>query len=181
MITQQEYEEMRAWAFRNRAEAAMEYERHHFGATRTTAAPHISVRSGLRPGAPKKQRQWNKTEEAFSRILDARLRANEIRQWWFESMTFKLGRDCRYTPDFNVIHADGSLHLYEIKGAYVRDDARVKFRVAATVYPCFGWWWGQWKDGRWTIEPEQVSLHSVQPRSMCSTLLTGEKSETQTT
>lgn len=140
-FSQREYYEMRARALAN-------------------LAPAINVRS-VAPRAPK--RLWNKTEEAFSRILDTRLHVGEIRDWWFEALTFKLGRDCRYTPDFAVIHADGSLHLYEVKGKFCRDDARAKFRAAATMFPYFGWWWAQRKFGAWDIQQEPQALRSGGP------------------
>lgn len=141
-ITEQEYEEMLARARANRT-------------FQPPATPTLIVRP-IKHGTPR--RHWNKTEEAFSRLLDIRLRAGEIREWWFEALTFKLGRDCRYTPDFAAIHADGSLHLHEVKGSFCRDDAKAKFRAAATMFPFFGWWWAQLKKGEWSIEQEPGTL-----------------------
>jgi hypothetical protein len=56
----------------------------------------------------------------------------------FEELTFRLGGDCRYTPDFWVMEGDGVLALVECKGFW-RDDAKAKLRVAAERYPNFRW------------------------------------------
>ena len=42
----------------------------------------------------------------------------------------------RYTPDFLVELPGGLLELHEVKGFW-RDDARVKFKVAAELFPMF--------------------------------------------
>ena len=147
-FTQQEYKEMRDRALANAAATVVV----PYG----QPSPHPTYDAAFRAAVPK--RQWNKTEEAFSRILDARVRAGEIIDWRFEGITFKLGRDCRYTPDFAVFDSAGRLHLYEVKGGHVRDDAQAKFRMAAAAYPCLSWWWAQYKKGRWTVEQEPAVL-----------------------
>jgi hypothetical protein len=58
------------------------------------------------------------------------------RVWKFEAITFRLGDDCRYTPDFMVIAEDDVVEFHEVKGFW-RDDAKVKLRVAAEQYPMF--------------------------------------------
>lgn len=71
----------------------------------------------------------NKTEAAFL----VRLRADK---WPFiavQGMTFKLGDDCRYTPDFITVD-EGVIVAWEVKGFW-RDDARVKIMTAARAYP----------------------------------------------
>jgi hypothetical protein len=78
--------------------------------------------------------QMNRTEAAYSELLEARRLAGEIRAWWFEAVTLKLAHDCRYTPDFLVQLADGALECHECKGFW-RDDARVKIKVAADKFP----------------------------------------------
>lgn len=82
----------------------------------------------------------NNTEARYSVLLDARRAAGEIAGWWFESLTLKLAPDTRYTPDFLVMLADGSLECHEIKamwsnGSVARDDAAVKYKVAAQLFP----------------------------------------------
>jgi len=78
--------------------------------------------------------QMNKTEERYSRVLEGRRLAGEIYQWWFERLTLKLADDTRYTPDFLVQLADGSLELHEVKG-FMREDAFIKLKVSASAFP----------------------------------------------
>lgn len=78
----------------------------------------------------------NKTERRRSVELEAKKRAGEIRAWHFNALTLKLADDCRYTPDFLIEHNDARLEFEEIKGFW-RDDARVKIKVAARLFPMF--------------------------------------------
>ena len=76
----------------------------------------------------------NGTERARAIVLEARKRDGQIRDWRFEQVTLKLAPDCRYTPDFWIVENDGSVTVEETKGFW-RDDAKVKIRVAATLFP----------------------------------------------
>lgn len=78
----------------------------------------------------------NKTEVAYREHLEFRKRAGEIADYSVQSVTFKLGDDCRYTPDFLVIENDRTMTFVEIKG-FLRDDALVKFRAAQDKFPWF--------------------------------------------
>ncbi len=73
----------------------------------------------------------NATERAFFEYLPES-RSGKI---YVQSITLKLGNGVRYTPDFIVVD-EGNLHLtaYEVKG-FMRDDAAVKIKVAASLYP----------------------------------------------
>jgi hypothetical protein len=103
-------------------------------------------------GVRRKPGEMNKTEQAYSIVLEARKRAGEIEQWWFEGITLKLGPDVRYTADFMVLENDGTLSLIDVKGATktrhtlkstgerrriprIEDDAKVKIAVAAAQFP----------------------------------------------
>lgn len=58
-------------------------------------------------------------------------------QWYaFEGIKLRLAKRTWYTPDFAVIAGDGGLGFHEVKGFW-RDDARVKIKVAAEMYPHF--------------------------------------------
>lgn len=82
--------------------------------------------------------QMNKTEEAYAEQLEIRKFSGEVIRWEFESMTFKIAKDCRYTPDFAVWLADGSMELVDCKGGGPMDDkSRVKVRCAAEKFPMF--------------------------------------------
>lgn len=76
----------------------------------------------------------NKTEAAYAAKLEERKTAGEIVGFWFEAVTFKLAKDTRYTPDFLVQLADGTLEAHEVKGFW-EDDAKVKIKVAASMFP----------------------------------------------
>lgn len=78
----------------------------------------------------------NGTERRRGIELEAMKRDGLIREWRFESVTLKLAPDCRYTPDFYVIDNAGAVTLEETKGFW-RDDAKVKIRVAARLFPEF--------------------------------------------
>ncbi|ASK18874.1 DUF1064 domain-containing protein [Halomonas sp. N3-2A] len=78
--------------------------------------------------------KMNKTEAAYASLLESLKHAGEIVWYSFEGMTFKLADNTRYTPDFAVMRADGLIELHEVKGFW-RDDARVKIKVAAELFP----------------------------------------------
>jgi len=74
----------------------------------------------------------NKTEAAFQLYLKA---LDDIAWIGFEAIKFMVGvKTCYYTPDFITIGADGAVTAWEVKGFW-RDDARVKIKVAAEMYP----------------------------------------------
>ncbi len=74
----------------------------------------------------------NQTEARYAELLQARKLAGEIVEWRFESTTFKLAADCRYTPDFEVLFADGSKEYIDAKGGGPIDPkSLVKIKCAA--------------------------------------------------
>lgn len=79
----------------------------------------------------------NKTETLYGELLLARKAAGEIAWFRFEGITFKLADDTRYTPDFAVMLASGEFECHEVKGSRgnFRDDAKVKLKVAAEMFP----------------------------------------------
>lgn len=81
-----------------------------------------------------KSGQMNKTETAYAQELEARKNAKELLWYAFEGVTLKLADGCRYTPDFAVLMADGTIEMHEVKG-YWTDDARAKIKVAADKFP----------------------------------------------
>lgn len=80
----------------------------------------------------------NNTEAAYAKTLEARKIAGEILWFAFEAITLKIASNqCRYTPDFAVMLADGSIEFHEVKGsmAIFQDDAKVKAKVASDTFP----------------------------------------------
>ena len=89
--------------------------------------------------------KMNKTEQEFAHKLSA---MEDVLYWQFEALTFKLGHNCRYTPDFIAVTQD-EIRVYEVKGPYIREDAMVKFKAAADKFPQFRWIMAQKKRGQW--------------------------------
>lgn len=76
----------------------------------------------------------NKTESAYAQLLETRKRLGEVAWYRFEGVKLRLADSTFYTPDFAVMLADGGLECHEVKGHWT-DDARVKIKVAAEMYP----------------------------------------------
>jgi len=92
------------------------------------------MEKGLQALGRLKSGTMNKTEAAYEQELKLKLHAGLILWYKFESMTFKLASDTRYTPDFCVMDASGEIELHEVKGFW-QDDAKVKIKVAASLFP----------------------------------------------
>lgn len=81
----------------------------------------------------------NKTEAAFFVHLSNTFLAGRVLT---QCVTLKLANGVRYTPDFTVTRDATNGHsepvtavsAYEVKG-FMRDDAAVKLKVAASLYP----------------------------------------------
>ena len=84
-----------------------------------------------------KQGQRNKLEAAYEMRLQYMQQAGEILWYRFEGMKFRLADNTFYTPDFNILLPDGAMEMHDTKGskAIFSDDAKVKIKVAAAMYP----------------------------------------------
>lgn len=76
----------------------------------------------------------NKTEAAYDAYLWQQRAAGNLLWHKFEAVKLRLADNTFYTPDFMVMPSDGFIELHEVKG-YWQDDARVKIKVAASIYP----------------------------------------------
>lgn len=76
----------------------------------------------------------NSLEQKYSEYLDELVRSGSICWWAFEPIKLKLAEKTHYCPDFLVQTADCELQVHEVKGFW-RDDARVKIKVAASMFP----------------------------------------------
>jgi hypothetical protein len=76
----------------------------------------------------------NKTEAAYAEHLTNEERAGRVIWWKFEAIKLRLADATFFTPDFMVLPSDGLLEVVEVKGFW-RDDARVKIKVAASLFP----------------------------------------------
>ena len=84
----------------------------------------------------------NKGESLYRDYLSIRMRAGEVQSFAFEADTLLLAHRCTYTPDFRVVLPGGTIEYHECKGRkgksyYAREDARIKIKVAASLYPQF--------------------------------------------
>jgi hypothetical protein len=96
----------------------------------------------------------NKTEAAYWGLLMTRKQVGEILHFMFEPVGLRLGKKCFYHPDFMVTNADRTITFHEVKG-YWREDARVKIKVAAKMFPMFSFvavQRGKGRISRWTEE-----------------------------
>lgn len=108
----------------------------------------MSARAVIRLG----DERMNSTETKYAEMLDLRARVGEICSYRFQALTLRLGDDLRYTPDFLVHMPDGELHFHEVKGGFIREDARVKLFAAAEQWPYFRFFLCQFERRTgWTI------------------------------
>ncbi len=84
-------------------------------------------------GIRKQPGQMNGLETRYSQVLEAR-KSSDVEWWAFEAIKLRLAKKTFYTPDFLVMLKDGTLEVHEVKGFW-EDDARVKIKVAASLFP----------------------------------------------
>ena len=89
---------------------------------------HPRARGRRNPG------EMNGTERKMAEHLEAMKARKEIIDYRFEAITLKLAKDTRYTPDFMLMMPDCEIQFWEVKGFW-RDDAKVKIKVAAALFP----------------------------------------------
>ena len=75
------------------------------------------------------EEKLNKLEAAWLAVL----RGQGYDWIGIQNITIKLADDCRYTPDFSTV-GNGIIKVFECKG-FMRDDALVKIKVAARLFP----------------------------------------------
>ena len=99
--------------------------------------------------------RMNGWETAYAQNLDLLKRAGLIKWYGFEAMKLRLADKTYYTPDFVVItqkttFEEGAMEFHEVKGFW-REDAIVKFKVAAEQFPFRFVALSKEKNGEWTI------------------------------
>lgn len=110
------------------------------GMTRVdTSSPPFAASVG-KPGGGRlalgrlKVGEMNKTEAKYDSYLWDRRHAGAVLWHKFEAVKLRLADNTFYSPDFAVMLADGTMEMHEVKGFW-EDDARVKIKVAASLYP----------------------------------------------
>ena len=115
-------------------------------------APSVTRMPSPRYPVPKTDRM-NTLESRYAReVLEVRKLAGEIESWKFEALKFRLADSTFYTPDF-MVHFKDHIEMHETKGLW-REDARVKIKVAAEMFPMFRFIAVQWhrKSKAWVYE-----------------------------
>lgn len=77
----------------------------------------------------------NGTEKRYAEVLESRRLAGEVAWFKFEAIKLRLADRTFYEADFFVMLADGTLEVHEIKGGPIEDDAAVKLKCAADIFP----------------------------------------------
>ena len=93
----------------------------------------------------------NKTEEAYANHLNMLLRAGEIRKYGFETHKLRLADGAYYCPDFAVFETDDTITFQEVKGFW-REAARLRIKVAASLYPEYRFVAIKREKGQWIEE-----------------------------
>lgn len=76
----------------------------------------------------------NKTEAQYERELKLRQQGGEIAWYKFEGIKLRLADNTFFTVDFAVMMSNNVMEMHEVKG-FMQDDANVKIKVAASMYP----------------------------------------------
>lgn len=114
-------------------------------------AEESTIKVAMKLGESTDIQKLNKTERGFYEIL--RMQGH---QWiGVQSVTLKLADDCRYTCDFMCLTKLGEFHGYEVKG-FFRDDAKVKIKVAARMFPWVKFFVVMKEDGRFGYREVKV-------------------------
>ena len=76
----------------------------------------------------------NALEARYGLYLEGLRRSGEVLWYKYEAIKFRLADKTFYTPDFLLVTKDGTFEAHETKGFWT-DDARVKIKVVAEMYP----------------------------------------------
>lgn len=93
----------------------------------------------------------NKLETAYSQYLGLRKSAGEVAWFAYEAIKLRLADRTFLTIDFFVMLVSGELEAHEVKGGLMEDDAAVKLKVAANMYP-FKFMLVRMQAGSWNVK-----------------------------
>ena len=110
------------------------------------------------PAEPKRRRhvagRMNRLEQRFlTEIVEPWEASGDVKYWHFEAVNLRLADKTWWKPDFWVVLANGKQLAAEVKGHW-EDDARVKIKLAAEIYPWLhiqAWMWDR-KAKEWNRE-----------------------------
>lgn len=78
----------------------------------------------------------SKLESEYAQVLEIRRLGGDIQWWKYEPIKLRLADGAWYTPDFMYLDSGGQIHIHETKGFW-REAAKVRIKVAASLYPLF--------------------------------------------
>jgi len=94
----------------------------------------------------------NKLEHRYAEHLTIEQHQGEIEAFRFEPLKLRLADRTFVELDFLVVAKDRVIELHEVKGHW-EDDARVKIKVAAELFPWFRFYGVQWRKATgWNME-----------------------------
>ncbi len=76
----------------------------------------------------------NRLEAAYAQHLALRRSAGDLEWFAYEAVKLRLAEKTFLTVDFFLMLPSGELEAHEVKGL-MEDDAAVKLKVAASLYP----------------------------------------------
>jgi hypothetical protein len=117
----------------------------------TSSPPFALAAKGYLALGRLKTGEMNKTEAAYDAYLWQQVFAREVLWHKFEGIKLRLADKTFYTCDFAVLKADFTLEMHEVKG-FMQDDANVKIKVAASMYP-FRFVLVKKTKGGWNVRP----------------------------
>jgi hypothetical protein len=96
----------------------------------------------------------NKTEQEFGRMLQARIDRGDLDgPLMFEPVKFRIAGNCYYTIDWGCRSLEipfvGMPIFFEVKGAHIWDDSKVKFKAAKEMHQWARFEMWQKKKGEW--------------------------------
>lgn len=94
--------------------------------------------------------QRNKTEQAYEDHLEQLRMVGDVLWYRFEGIKLRLADNTFLTVDFAVMAKSGQLEMHEVKG-FMQEDANVKLKVAASMYPFVFKLIRKAKGGTWNI------------------------------
>lgn len=90
------------------------------------------------------QSPMNVGETRYAQYLDLRIKAGEIKRYWFEGVTLRLADRTTLRTDFFIQFADGHLEVHDVKGRkgkrdggstfWAEEDSKIKIKVAAETF-----------------------------------------------
>jgi hypothetical protein len=130
----------------------------------TTRSPVLQTPVAIPLNTAPAQTYRSKTEARYADVLRWRVAERSIAGWLYEPLSLRLGVDLFYRPDFLVWrHETPLIELVECKGAWIRDRAMHKPKMAATRFPMFAFTLAVWNRQTWT--ETRIQAHEESPHA----------------